>query len=74
MLAVIVGLLMIADAAPPQPAQPALSTTVGSTAPVAPVASAPPAVSVPSIALGILVGTMIVRAGRALSDRALSPK
>jgi hypothetical protein len=31
-------------------------------------------VSVPSIALGILVGTMIVRAGRALSDRALSPK
>jgi len=45
-LAVIVGLLMIADASPSQPAQPALSTTVGSTAPVAPVASAPVTVAV----------------------------
>jgi len=41
-LAVIVGLLMIADAAPGQPDQPALSTTVGSTVPTAPVASVPP--------------------------------
>ena len=30
-------------------------------------------VSVPSIALGVLVGTMVVRAGRALRDRSRSP-
>ena len=30
-------------------------------------------VSVPSIALGVLVGTMVVRAGRVLRDRSRSP-
>ena len=41
-LALIVGVLVIADAAPRQPDRPALSTIVESTAPIAPVASAPP--------------------------------
>jgi hypothetical protein len=48
-IAVTVGLLMIAEAAPQRPDEPALSTTVGTKASVAsvnPVASAPPTTSV----------------------------
>jgi len=44
-LALVVGVLMVADAAPDQPAEPALSTpstSPGTTVPAAPIVSAPP--------------------------------
>ena len=52
-IALVVGLLMIADAAPRDPTEPSLSTTVGTSVPVAPtapIATAPPTAAVTTVA------------------------